>query len=94
MAKKLLSADEIQAKKNVDQSLIVELDGKEFVAIKDPMGKLKKKGKKYLWDFHVDSKLLLSCKEAHATAEDARQHCRRIMGVAWNFQVSEEVEGE
>ena len=94
MAKKVLTDEEIQAKKHVDQSLIVELDGKEFMAIKNPRGKLKKKGKKYLWDFFVNGELTLSCHIKHDAAEDARQHCRRIMGIAWNFEVEMEVAGE
>lgn len=90
-AKKLLTAEEIQAKKNVDQSRIVELDGEKFDVLEEPRGIITKTGDDYSWELWItaagEPKRVLSCDLPFETPDDARRHCRRLMGVAWNLEV-------
>ena len=92
MAKKLLSADEIAAKKNVDQSLITAVGGEKIEPLKEPRGIVTKVTDGCytwaLWHKVIDErKRLLYCELPFETAEEAAKHCRRILGFAWNLEV-------
>lgn len=88
MAKKLLTAEMIAAKKNVDQANIVEIDGKKFEALKNPCGVVARDGNAYVWVFMIGDVETLVCPIAFSTAEEAEKHCRKLMGIAWNFPVT------
>jgi len=95
VGKKLLTAEQIEAKKNVDNSLITAIDGEKFEPIVEPRGVvLKVDDDCYTWSlWHSvlgERKRLLYCELPFETAADCAKHCRRILGMAWNL----EVEGE
>jgi len=77
------------AKKNVDQSLIVGLDGEKFDALRNPAGSVRKEGEEdYRWVFLVDDVETLVCQTPFPTAAEAEKNCRKMMGIAWNFSVT------
>ena len=89
---KSFTAEEIAANKNVVKDQVVAVfqakpeDIEQFTG-----GKLAivKDGDEYIWTFSVDGVVQVTSRKFE-TDDEAKQHCRRLTGIAWNFAVEME----
>jgi hypothetical protein len=91
MGKKVLTAEEIKAKKNVDPAQVVARHetrpSADFEVFEEPRGSVYMKGEEYFWSFYSGDTCEVVSGKPHKTCQEAEKHCKRIMGVAWNFPI-------
>ena len=88
---KLLTAEQIAAKKNVDAEMVTAVGVKKQEILQEPRGVVTPLGDIYVWALWVtilgERKRIVTCELTFKTPEEAAKHCRRLMGIAWNLEV-------